>query len=75
MTAAPVHMVACTLLELFPQVVFSLLAGALGWDDPHQLQQGDGGHHDDHILGDTKGFMLLRELFAAEKNSYPIYCK
>ena len=42
-----------------------LPAGALGWDDPHQLQQGDGGHHDDNLLIGKKGCMLLPELFAA----------
>ena len=52
-------------LNFSPQAVLALPACALGWDDPHQLQQGDGGHNDDHLLGGKKGCMLLPELFAA----------
>ena len=48
-----------------PQAVLTLPAGALGWYDTHQMQQGDGGHHYDHLLGGKKGCMLLLELFAA----------
>ena len=52
-------------LELSPQAILALPAGALGWDDPRQLQQGDGAHPDDHLLGGKKGCMLLLELVAA----------
>ena len=41
--------------------VLLLSAGALGWRDLHQLQQGDGGYHDHNLLGG----MFLLELFAA----------
>ena len=33
------------------QAVLALPEDALGWDDTHQLQKGDGGHHDGHLLG------------------------
>ena len=45
--------------------VLALSAGGLSWNDPHWLQQGDGGHYDDHPLGGKKGCMLLPELFVA----------
>ena len=48
-----------------PHAVLAFPAGALGWDDPHLLQQGDGSHTDDHHLGGKKGCMLLPKLFAA----------
>ena len=49
----------------FPlQFVLVLLAGALGKDYPHQLQQGHGQYHDDYLLGGKKKCMLLPELFA-----------
>ena len=48
-----------------PLAVLALPEGALGWDDPHQLQQGDGGHHDDHLLGGNKWCILFPELFSA----------
>ena len=46
-------------LNFSPQAVLAFPEGSLGWDDPHQLQQGDGGHHDDHLLAGKKGCMLL----------------
>ena len=52
-------------LNFSPLAVLALPEGALGWDYPLRLQQGDGGHHDDHLLGGKKGCMLLPELFAA----------
>ena len=52
-------MVACTCLELPPKAVLAFPADALGWNDPLQLQQGDGRHHDDHLMGGKKGFILL----------------
>ena len=42
-----------------------ILVRALGWDDPHQLKPGDGGHTDDNFLGGKKRSMLLPELFVA----------
>ena len=48
-----------------PHTVLALLARALGWDDPHQLKQRDGGHPDDHLLGGKKRSMLLPKLFVA----------
>ena len=51
MTAPPVPLIAGTGLELFSHDVFDFPAGVLGWDDPHLLQQGDGGYHGDHLLG------------------------
>ena len=64
MTAPPVPLVAGTVLELSPQFVLALPAGALGGDDPHLP------HHGDHLLGQhslvaMKGCMLLPRLFAA----------
>ena len=53
-------------LNFSPKVVVALPAGALGWDDTHYLQQDDGGHHDEHILGGKKGFKLVPEVFAAQ---------
>ena len=41
--------------------VSALLARALGWDDSHQLKQGDGGN----LLGGKTRSMLLLELFVA----------
>ena len=53
-------MVACTGLELPPpHTVLALPSSDLGWGDPHWLQQGDDGHHDDHLLGGKKGCLLL----------------
>ena len=42
-----------------PHSELALPAGVLGLGDPLPLEQGDGGHHDDHLLGDKKGHMLL----------------
>ena len=48
-----------------PHTVLALLVRALGWEDPHQLKQGDSGHPDDNFLGGKKRSMLLPELFVA----------
>ena len=56
MTAPPVHIWLIVLdLNLSPQAVLALPAGALGWVDPHQLQQGGGGHYDDFLWVARKG--------------------
>ena len=65
-TAPPVHIWLLVLdLNFSPKAVFALPVVDLGWDDPPQLQQGDGGHHDDHLLSGKKGGMLLPEMLAA----------
>ena len=48
-----------------PHTVLALLVRALGWDDPHQLKQGDVGHPDGNFLVGKKRGMLLPELFVA----------
>ena len=45
--------------------MLSLPAFAFGWNDPHKLQEVDGGHPNAHVLGGKNECMLLQEMFAA----------
>ena len=59
MTVAASSVYGCLHWNFPPHIVLAFPAVALGWGDPHRLQQGDGGHHHAHLLGDKKGCMLL----------------